>query len=473
MSDIQYPENGKKNVNLKSTDLCGNTRNGVREVNIIQRLLEGQYISILEDGDKATISADVSADYYNKAQINELLGDLDTVKFKVVSALPAVGAENVIYLVPKAAPEVGYEQYIWDSNDAIFYPIGDTDIDLSDYYTKIQSDAKFQELLSNGTGITAVSDTTDFSQVSLGDKTVRQATGLSIWNYIKSKMAGAISTVVEDDVTGNRVLVSTPLGKVTTSSITSEELFTLDDIRSNVQEQIDSKLDKIVMGAETDIMADTTPLTYLDVPNNQTHVTRGSVIWTYIKSKFNADTLSSVTDNTKFGSIDKTKTNPVQETTAQEIFKYMALKMYPVGSIYISVNSTSPATLFGGTWEQIKGRFLVGAGNNGESGNANLNKSLGTTGGTYRHQHTYGLRHNVYYGQGANSTSDSDSIQLANYSTTNSQSWKSGSQNGNAQGRHASWSGEGSLSRYDVTAETKLTDSLPPYLAVNIWKRTA
>ena len=28
---------------------------------------------------------------------------------------------------------------------------------------------------------------------------------------------------------------------------------------------------------------------------------------------------------------------------------------YPVGSIYMSVNSTSPASLFGGTWEQING----------------------------------------------------------------------------------------------------------------------
>lgn len=35
---------------------------------------------------------------------------------------------------------------------------------------------------------------------------------------------------------------------------------------------------------------------------------------------------------------------------------------YPVGSIYLSVNSTSPATLFGGTWEQIQDRFLLSAG---------------------------------------------------------------------------------------------------------------
>lgn len=36
--------------------------------------------------------------------------------------------------------------------------------------------------------------------------------------------------------------------------------------------------------------------------------------------------------------------------------------IYPVGSVYISLNSTSPATLFGGTWDQIKGRFLLGTG---------------------------------------------------------------------------------------------------------------
>ena len=41
-------------------------------------------------------------------------------------------------------------------------------------------------------------------------------------------------------------------------------------------------------------------------------------------------------------------------------------EIYPVGSIYMSVNSTSPASLFGGTWEQLKDRFLIGAGNSYE-----------------------------------------------------------------------------------------------------------
>lgn len=35
--------------------------------------------------------------------------------------------------------------------------------------------------------------------------------------------------------------------------------------------------------------------------------------------------------------------------------------LYPVGSIYLSTNSTSPQTLFGGAWERLKGGFLYGA----------------------------------------------------------------------------------------------------------------
>ena len=39
------------------------------------------------------------------------------------------------------------------------------------------------------------------------------------------------------------------------------------------------------------------------------------------------------------------------------------LALYPVGAVYISANSTSPASLFGGTWTQLTDRFLLGAGN--------------------------------------------------------------------------------------------------------------
>ena len=36
--------------------------------------------------------------------------------------------------------------------------------------------------------------------------------------------------------------------------------------------------------------------------------------------------------------------------------------VYPVGSIYMSVNNTPPSLLFGGTWEQIEDTFLLASG---------------------------------------------------------------------------------------------------------------
>jgi len=69
--------------------------------------------------------------------------------------------------------------------------------------------------------------------------------------------------------------------------------------------------------------------------------------------------------------------------------------IYPVGSIYITTSSISPATLFGGTWERIKGRCIVGVDENDTDfstvsqtgGNKNLQKHnhSGWTGSGYVH----------------------------------------------------------------------------------------
>lgn len=36
--------------------------------------------------------------------------------------------------------------------------------------------------------------------------------------------------------------------------------------------------------------------------------------------------------------------------------------VYPLGKVYISADNISPASLFGGTWERIEGKFLLGTG---------------------------------------------------------------------------------------------------------------
>lgn len=59
--------------------------------------------------------------------------------------------------------------------------------------------------------------------------------------------------------------------------------------------------------------------------------------------------------------------------------------VYPVGSIYLSLNSTNPGSLFGGTWEQFaQGRTLIGV---GELNDGSTLKSfeVGATGGEFEH----------------------------------------------------------------------------------------
>ena len=58
----------------------------------------------------------------------------------------------------------------------------------------------------------------------------------------QDKIVGGASTITEDNLTANRVLVSNSSGKVDVSGVTSIELSYLSGVASNVQTQLDSKL---------------------------------------------------------------------------------------------------------------------------------------------------------------------------------------------------------------------------------------
>ena len=62
----------------------------------------------------------------------------------------------------------------------------------------------------------------------------------------------------------------------------------------------------------------------------------------------------------------------VPQISASEIVNIV----YPIGSLYWSKNSTNPTTLFGGTWVQIKDKFILAAGDT---------YKVGTTGGEAAH----------------------------------------------------------------------------------------
>lgn len=118
------------------------------------------------------------------------------------------------------------------------------------------------------------------------------------------------------------------------------------------------------------------------------------------------------------------------------------LDAYPIGSIYMSVNSTSPASLFGGTWETLENRFLLGAGSD---------YTAGTTGGEAEHTLTVDEM-----------PSHKHEIAASTLGTSFGSRYLQPSDGAN-----------------NSTDETKYTgggqphNNMPPYLAVYMWKRTA
>lgn len=138
-------------------------------------------------------------------------------------------------------------------------------------------------------------------------------------------------------------------------------------------------------------------------------------------------------------------------------------RIYPVGSIYISVNDTNPSTLFGGTWERIKDKFLLAAGDT---------YSAGSTGGNAEHTHKYGIQYGAYYGAvSIESDSQSGVLQGGTGNPAGSAYYVDADSkvNKNATGESKTVS----TTHYRSTADTSSASNMPPYIAVYAWQRTA
>ena len=128
---------------------------------------------------------------------------------------------------------------------------------------------------------------------------------------------------------------------------------------------------------------------------------------------------------------------------------------HPVGSLYISEKSTDPATIFGGTWERIKDKFILAAGDS---------YSAGSTGGEASHALTqaelpdFEIPYKTNYG-----------INNDNYTST-----AEGDSAPKIQAAH-----KNAFYSTEVTGNVHLGGSgaahnnMPPYLTMYAWKRTA
>lgn len=141
--------------------------------------------------------------------------------------------------------------------------------------------------------------------------------------------------------------------------------------------------------------------------------------------------------------------------------------LYPVGSIYMSVNNTNPSLLFPNTnWTQLKDRFLLGAGDTYTAGNTGgaatvtlteqqmpSHSHSGTTNSDGSHSHKIPSTYNAYLnGSGGSFTGGSSDPYNANTSSDGSHT-------------HSFTTG--------TAGSDQAHNNMPPYLVVYMWKRTS
>lgn len=124
--------------------------------------------------------------------------------------------------------------------------------------------------------------------------------------------------------------------------------------------------------------------------------------------------------------------------------------VYPIGSLYMSVSAAEPNTLFGGTWERLKDRFLLAAGDT---------YAAGATGGEAAH--TLTVEEMPIHSHSLSDTIDKNDIKLGYYT---------GDTNYALSKRAADYD-------YNIRTNTNgggaAHNNMPPYLTVYMWKRTA
>lgn len=115
----------------------------------------------------------------------------------------------------------------------------------------------------------------------------------------------------------------------------------------------------------------------------------------------------------------------------------------------MNTQASSPAALFGGSWSIISGKFLLGQ---------SSSYTIGSTGGnTSVKLKITDIPMNTHGYQNSYVLTTNDSVASAYVSTTASSGWGV-----------FNWRAE----RRDNKDTQTLVNTMPPYLAVNIWERT-
>ena len=162
--------------------------------------------------------------------------------------------------------------------------------------------------------------------------------------------------------------------------------------------------------------------------------------------------------------------------------------VYPVGSIYMSVNDVNPSTLFGGTWSKIEGAFLLASGRIEIEPNVEIEFANGASGGEAIHTLTTNEMPSHTHTQDSHNHSQNDHSHLLPnsvvvYNASLSRGLVSNASSTKVALNSTLSSQMGTIGAKGTNNATTATNqntgggqahnNMPPYLAVNVWKRTA
>ena len=147
--------------------------------------------------------------------------------------------------------------------------------------------------------------------------------------------------------------------------------------------------------------------------------------------------------------------------------------VYPVGSIYMSVNSVNPSTLFGfGVWEKIEDKFLLASGttyaNGSTGGSAN---SVVVSHNHTQNSHTHNARDKrrfIVVRDGAN-WSYTPKIKIRTDGSGTAYCYPHSDTDKDGIVEHTETASVSPT--INSTGEDGTGKNMPPYLAVNMWQR--
>lgn len=132
-------------------------------------------------------------------------------------------------------------------------------------------------------------------------------------------------------------------------------------------------------------------------------------------------------------------------------------KVYPVGSVFISVSSVSPESLFGGKWERIKGRFLLAADDTYKAGSLGGEAAVSlTTEQNGSHGHNFNVAGNDKVTSGVRISLGLPGTVYSGEVTV---------------GVGSDWTSSGYVTITE-SGKGEAHNNMPPYLSVYVWQRT-